>query len=790
VAASDALSKSAAAAGDALTRNATAASDAVSRSAAAASTAIAKSTTAADDAIGRTAATASETIGKTTAAADEAIGRTAATASETITKTTAAATDLLSQSATSTSESIGRSASEAERLLVGTSAEVSRNIVGKADEFNAAAAQRLGEMTRLLDEKSNGLISALTGKGQEFAGEVSRVTDHAVKSIEAKSFVFTQTMMDNSEEIARLINEASQNATAAMTRTLGQLQEGTEGVTEGAKSTIARTLADLHSATRAAVEESKQTAAATVADMLETHGMLRSDSTALFERLREANILLQEVLSGAHENMNSIEHTMASRVSEFVAAMNDLSNKSGATTSKVEQHLGTFNTVTTQVLRDLSELSTQFATQGRSLAEAVQLLEMSNRRSEETVGNRQATIETLVSTLDARSDDFEQRLQRFSGLLDESLEAATTRTREIASLIAETSNDSVRTIEQQYDLVRNQAEEERKRTSETLNAVYEEATTEAQAMFSQSAERFTTVMQGMKQMASEMQQELETTRGELRRGVLELPQETAESAAQMRRVIVDQIEALAELNRIVARHGRALDAAEPVRREAEAAYATGGGRAQVRPIRPDINPPPQQQPAGLRDITGAPARRPDRTDRAERAERPEPRPQSPAPGNNGRNNGGWLSDLLTRASRDDEAPAASPQPSREPARGEERTARDAVDSLDTLSVDIARMIDHDAAAELWERYRRGERGIFSRRLYTLQGQKAFDEIRNKYRTDPEFRQTVEHYIHEFERLLDDASRGDRGPAMVRNYLTSDTGKVYTMLAHAAGRFDQ
>jgi hypothetical protein len=25
---------------------------------------------------------------------------------------------------------------------------------------------------------------------------------------------------------------------------------------------------------------------------------------------------------------------------------------------------------------------------------------------------------------------------------------------------------------------------------------------------------------------------------------------------------------------------------------------------------------------------------------------------------------------------------------------------------------------------------------------------------------------------------------------VRNYLTSDTGKVYTMLAHAAGRFDQ
>ena len=155
---------------------------------------------------------------------------------------------------------------------------------------------------------------------------------------------------------------------------------------------------------------------------------------------------------------------------------------------------------------------------------------------------------------------------------------------------------------------------------------------------------------------------------------------------------------------------------------------------------------------------------------------------------NAARNGGWLSDLLTRASRDDSPPIAPPV-SREPQRGEERPQRDSVDSINSLSVDIARMIDHNAAADLWERYKRGERGVFTRRLYSQPGQKAFDEIRDKYRSDPEFRQTVEHYIHEFERLLDDVSRGDRGPAVARNYLISDTGKVYTMLAHAAGRFE-
>ena len=39
-----------------------------------------------------------------------------------------------------------------------------------------------------------------------------------------------------------------------------------------------------------------------------------------------------------------------------------------------------------------------------------------------------------------------------------------------------------------------------------------------------------------------------------------------------------------------------------------------------------------------------------------------------------------------------------------------------------ISGDIARMIDHDAAVELWDRYKRGERNVFSRRLYTLQGE--------------------------------------------------------------------
>src|SRR5258705_8284443 len=129
-----------------------------------------------------------------------------------------------------------------------------------------------------------------------------------------------------------------------------------------------------------------------------------------------------------------------------------------------------------------------------------------------------------------------------------------------------------------------------------MNEIYQQGTQEAEAMFKQSTDKFATLVSSMKQMASEMHHELEATRNELRRGVLEMPQEAAESTAQMRKVIVDQIEALAELNRIVSRHGRGLDVVTAGRssspRDEEQMLAAAGGRpAEVQSRAAPPRPP-------------------------------------------------------------------------------------------------------------------------------------------------------------------------------------------------------
>jgi hypothetical protein len=695
---------------------------------------------------------------------------------------------------TGVSNVLKQNAGEVERTLLGVSAEVARSFVGKADEITAALSQRSAEMTHILDEKSSALLSVLSGKSQELASEVSRVTDYAVNAIETKGITFAQTMMDNSESIARLINEsadkatnalshsvkemhsatqtATENSTEAISRSMKELQEQTEAASKDASAAISRTLRELQEQSNATIEQSKQTAAGAVSQMLETHAMLRSDTTSLFERLREANILLQEVLSGAHENMGEIESTLVTRVADFVAAMNEVAQKTGTTNLQVEQHIATFKTITANTLTDLSQLAGQFDVHGRSLSEAVTLMDRSNRRSEDSLSERRGALEALVNTLDSKSTELDERLGRFSVLLERSLEGANERAREIAQVVSQSTTEGARAIAENFEVIRISTEEQEQRTTEAMRTVYEQGVGAAHEMFTQAAGRFTEVVEGLKRMAGDMQRELEATRSELRKGILELPQETADSAAQMRRVIVDQIEALAELNRIVARHGRGLDTIDPAGARRVETSEVNGRRGSIQEATIASGGPRSDSSRMRGDITGmSPPAVP-----ARRADSP-----SLSPGQATQRTG-WLTDLLGRASQDDESSAREPT-------SDERSARHSIESLDALAIDIARMIDHDAATELWDRYHRGENNVFSRKLYTPQGQRAFDEIRTKYRSDRAFMQTVDRYIVEFERLLEEVSRDDRGQVIARTYLTSETGKVYTMLAHAAGRFD-
>src|SRR5690606_21998121 len=95
------------------------------------------------------------------------------------------------------------------------------------------------------------------------------------------------------------------------------------------------------------------------------------------------------------------------------------------------------------------------------------------------------------------------------------------------------------------------ADTEAQRTAAAMKEAQQAIMREMQQALEDATSRFNETAAAMRATAKEMGHELEATRSELQRGVIELPEETKASAAAMRRVVAEQIEALSELNAIV-----------------------------------------------------------------------------------------------------------------------------------------------------------------------------------------------------------------------------------------------
>ena len=446
---------------------------------------------------------------------------------------------------------------------------------------------------------------------------------------------------------------------------------------------------------------------------------------------------------------------------------------------------------------DASALAGQLAQHAEALGAVGRDLAQQQRTLDQALEHRHESLQALVSELSGRSEAFDATLGRFAANVEDNFARAQARAQEIGAALASATKGASIAVAGQFEAIRDTAARERERTAQTLQSTLEQTNTQLSSALEHAADRFRQSVAEVKDMANEVQRELDQTRAELRRGVLDLPKETTETAEAMRRVVSDQIRALKELAALVSESGATYDVAEPTSLAAPTAQVAGARFEKPQPrvvdavrrveagspreaalarvaeaiAAPMIEGPPPQ-PIAAQEFT-LPARAPAQLWSASPAAGPQPvaaqTTAAPMPTSD-RGQAGWLSNLLAAASRD-EPEAATP-------RGEE---------LEALTQEIAGLIDNAAAMEMWDRWRRGDTAAASRRLYTEAGQQAFDEIRRRYRADPQFRDTTTRYVQEFERLLAKVSQNDRDGSQWRAYLLSNSGKVYTILAHASGR---
>ncbi|MBV9634176.1 MAG: apolipoprotein acyltransferase, partial [Methylobacteriaceae bacterium] len=605
-------------------------------------------------------------------------------------------------------------------------------------------------------------VDTLLNTHERVRGEVDQASSVLQQSIESTIAKSVEALVGTHGRLRSEVEQSSstllENIEASATRSL----ESLTGAHERLRGEVERSSSIL----RTEVETSASQSVASLAGVNDA-------LSGIVGRLADANLSLQDILASVGGNLSNVEGALAQRLKEFQSALGTISSQ-----------VISLQRTSSATMTDANALVEKLARNGQDLATATAELQRSHSEVGGALDERRGVLERLLNDVGSRTEDFDRVMRAFTKMVEASFENAESRARDIGTFLSNASQATAGEISDQFEIIRATTGRERERTAEALRAAYEQANAEMSELLQRATDQFRGTLDEMRDIAAQVRRELDATQQELRRGALELPKETSEQASAMRRVIADQIKALNELTDIVTRSGRAFDvvdpAAAPTRRPPEPPPA--------RSAEPRNEPRQAAEPIAMRSQEPQAPRReeakpaPEAQPRRDEAVRPRaPSRPAPAQQQTADRRQGWLSDLLARASREDapEPPRATPQPS--------RSATQTIESLDSISLDIARMIDHDASVELWDRYRRGERNVFTRRLYTAHGQQSFDEIRRRYRADDEFRATVDRYTQEFERLLNEVSRDDRDGLLAKTYLTSETGKVYTMLAHASGR---
>jgi hypothetical protein len=109
------------------------------------------------------------------------------------------------------------------------------------------------------------------------------------------------------------------------------------------------------------------------------------------------------------------------------------------------------------------------------------------------------------------------------------------------------------------------------------------------------------------------------------------------------------------------------------------------------------------------------------------------------------------------------------------------------ESLNSNAIDIAKALSTDVSETAWASYLRGDRGIFTRRAVSLLENGEARSIQQLYETEPEFREHVNRYVHDFEAMLRQMLSTRDGNSLGVTLLSSDMGKLYVALAQGIER---
>ena len=700
-----------------------------------------------------------------------------------------------------------------------------RLLKDRTDAFAATAGEQATALDKTLKDRSEQLTT-LVGQGSAILDKTLKERTETLattlgigagaidRSLKERIQQLATSIGQGTEALDRTLQGHGEAFNAALTHQaalLGQsLKERTEAfasaINQGAIS-LDRTLADRSEAfTNSLADRSKAVALAigehTAAMDKQLADRTHEVTTSLTERLQSIdNAFGQragEIDRVLAEHARAVEATFGRQA----AHLNELLATNSAMIKQTADQVGAQSkeaigvlTAQTHALREVSSglleqihnLTQRFENQGQAILTAAKALDSSNTKIDSILESRHQAIIGLLHAVNTKGADLDNMMRSYAGMVENALSNAETRAKQVGSALARDTAGQAQQALSQIERLREEAQAHTARAVGDLKSSFETVITQIGRQLEQMRGQFDNTSRGMRDAAQKTATDLDSLRQEMQRRMEGLPQQTAQATAAIRKALADQLKEIEAITPVLTRPQIGSSTPEPYR------------QAQLPPRRdpfrgdegraPQYDTPPQHRFEAPGDASEAPldlgaveGSLSQQMSAAQHAERRGPGGQGQVEFRQAehRREGWSVGDLLTNA----DAPGYPPQrpdpfapraPRPQPAGGSQGLRLD----------EIARAIDHRTAAEVWQRFRAGERGVLGRHLYSIDGQQTFDEISQRYDRDGEFRATVDRYIGDFERLLRDAEQND--PSVMQNYMTSETGRVYLLLAHASGR---
>jgi ABC-type transporter Mla subunit MlaD len=114
------------------------------------------------------------------------------------------------------------------------------------------------------------------------------------------------------------------------------------------------------------------------------------------------------------------------------------------------------------------------------------------------------------------------------------------------------------------------------------------------------------------------------------------------------------------------------------------------------------------------------------------------------------------------------------------------TAKFIIEGLNSLAIDLTRVLDAQEAERAWQEFNKGDVGAFTRRFVQMRDDVPTQRLREKFLHDNDFRTYATRYFRQFEELFEQAIANDHNDLLATTLTTSDVGKLYTYLAGALG----